>query len=112
MRSRRAESPPPAHCAVGEADQHCQRIPLNVEIVDFKSDLEANFAVQPEQGRARTTGQSVEARAHDFRLGVTSLEIPVTVTLRTQRAKPTTHVLTFAAGGPAPTNRRLLRRIP
>jgi hypothetical protein len=66
--------------------------PLKVEIVDFNSDL-GNFAVQPEQ-MVLTPGQSVEAEPMISRLGVTSLKIPVTVTLRLD-GKTETHVLTL-----------------
>ncbi|HXC02452.1 MAG TPA: hypothetical protein VNU49_07345 [Opitutaceae bacterium] len=66
--------------------------PLNVGIIDFDSDL-GNFAVQPEQ-IALPPGRSVEAEPMISRLGVTSLEIPVTVTLRLN-GKTETHVLTL-----------------
>jgi hypothetical protein len=66
--------------------------PLKVEIVDFNSDL-GNFAVQPEQ-MVLTPEQSVEAEPMISRLGVTSLQIPVTVTLRLN-GKTETHVLTL-----------------
>jgi hypothetical protein len=66
--------------------------PLNVGIINFDSDL-GNFAVQPEQ-IALPPGQSVEAEPMISRLGVTSLKIPVTVTLQLN-GKTETHVLTL-----------------
>jgi hypothetical protein len=91
MRSRRAESPIPPIVMWLKLTSTGSN-PLNVEIVDFKSDL-GSFAVQPEHV-ALTPGQSVEAEPMISRLGVTSLEIPVTVTLRLD-GKTETHVLTL-----------------
>jgi hypothetical protein len=91
MRTRRAESPLPPIVMWLQLTSTAGQ-PLKVEIVDFKSDL-GSFAVQPEQV-ALTPGQSVEAEPMISRLGVTSLEIPVTVTLRLN-GKTETHVLTL-----------------
>jgi hypothetical protein len=91
MRTRRAESPLPPVVMWLQLTSTAGD-PLKVEIVDFKSDL-GSFAVQPEQV-ALTPGQSVEAEPMISRLGVTSLEIPVTVTLRLN-GKAETHVLTL-----------------
>jgi hypothetical protein len=91
MRSRRAESPIPPIVLWLKLTSAASD-PLNVEIVDFNSDL-GNFAVQPEQV-ALAPGQSVEPEPMISRLGVTSLEIPVTVTLRL-KGKSETHVLTL-----------------
>jgi hypothetical protein len=91
IRSRRAESPlPPINLWLQLTSTAGD--PLNVGIVDFKSDL-GDFAVQPEQVTL-TPGQSVEAEPMISRLGVTSLNIPVTVTLRLN-GKIETHVLTL-----------------
>lgn len=91
MRSRRAESPiPPINLWLELTSAASD--PLNVKIIDFDSDL-GNFAVQPEQ-IALTPGQSVEAEPMISRLGVTSLKIPVTVTLQLN-GKTETHVLTL-----------------
>jgi hypothetical protein len=91
MRTRRGESPlPPINLwlRLTSTANH----PLNVGIIDFKSDL-GNFAVQPEQVTL-APGQSVEAEPMISRLGVTSLKIPMTVTLRLN-GKTDTHVLTL-----------------
>jgi len=91
IRRRRAESPlPPINLWLQLTSTASNS--LNVEIIDFKSDL-GSFAVQPEQ-IALTPGQSVEAEPMISRLGVTSLEIPVTVTLRLN-GKTETQVLTL-----------------
>jgi hypothetical protein len=91
IRARRAESPlPPINLWLKLTSAASN--PLNVEIVDFNSDL-GNFAVQPEQ-LALAPGQSVEAEPMISRLGVTSLEIPVTVTLRLD-GKAETQVVTL-----------------
>jgi len=91
IRTRRAESPlPPINLWLQLTSTASQ--PLNIEIIDFKSDL-GSFAVQPEQV-SLPPGQSVEAEPMISRLGVTSLEIPVTVTLRLN-GKTETHVLTL-----------------
>jgi hypothetical protein len=91
MRTRRAESPLPPIVLWLQLTSTASN-PLNVGIIDFKSDL-GSFAVQPEQV-ALTPGQSVEAEPMISRLGVTSLNIPVTVTLRLN-GKTETHVLTL-----------------
>jgi hypothetical protein len=91
IRKRRAESPlPPINLWLQLTSTASN--PLNVGIVDFKSDL-GSFAVQPEQVTL-TSGQSVEAEPMISRLGVTSLNIPVTVTLRLN-GKTETQVLTL-----------------
>jgi hypothetical protein len=91
IRRRRAESPlPPINLWLQLTSTASNS--LNVGIIDFKSDL-GSFAVQPEQVTL-TPGQSVEAEPMISRLGVTSLEIPVTVTLRLN-GKTETHVLTL-----------------
>jgi len=91
MRARKAESPIPPIVMWLQLTSTASN-PLNVGIIDFKSDL-GSFAVQPEQV-ALTPGQSVEAEPMISRLGVTSLNIPVTVTLRLN-GKTETHVLTL-----------------
>jgi hypothetical protein len=91
MRMRRAESPIPPIVMWLQLTSTASH-PLNVGIIDFKSDL-GSFAVQPEQVTL-TPGQSVEAEPMISRLGVTSLNIPVTVTLRLN-GKTETHVLTL-----------------
>ncbi len=91
LRSRRAESPLPPIVMWLQLTSTAGN-PLNVEIVDFESDL-GNFAVQPEHV-ALSPGQSVEAEPMISRLGVTSLEIPVTVSLRLN-GQTETHVLTL-----------------
>jgi hypothetical protein len=91
MRTRRGESPIPPIVMWLQLTSAASN-PLNVGIIDFKSDL-GSFAVQPEQ-IALTPGQSVEAEPMLSRLGVTSLKIPVTVTLRLN-GKTETHVLTL-----------------
>jgi hypothetical protein len=91
MRERRAESPLPPIVMWLQLTSTASN-PLNVGIIDFKSDL-GSFAVQPELV-ALTPGQSVEAEPMISRLGVTSLNIPVTVTLRLN-GKTETHVLTL-----------------
>jgi hypothetical protein len=91
IRSRRAESPLPPIVMWLQLTSTASDT-LTVEIVDFNSDL-GNFAVQPEQV-ALTPGKSVEAEPMISRLGVTSLDIPVRVTLRIN-GKTETHVLTL-----------------
>jgi len=91
IRSRRAESPLPPIVMWLQLTSTAGST-LNVEIVDFNSDL-GNFAVQPEKV-ALTPGNSVETEPMISRLGVTSLDIPVTVTLRIN-GKNETHVLTL-----------------
>jgi hypothetical protein len=91
IRSRRGESPLPPIVMWLQLTNTASN-PLKVGIIDFNSDL-GNFAVQPEQV-ALTPGQAVEAEPMISRLGVTSLEIPVTVTLQLN-GKTETHVLTL-----------------
>ncbi len=91
IRSRRGESPIQPIVMWLELTSTASD-PLNVGIIDFDSDL-GNFAVQPEQ-IALPPGQSVEAEPMISRLGVTSLKIPVTVTLQLN-GKTETHVLTL-----------------
>jgi hypothetical protein len=91
MRSRRAESPLPPIVMWLQLTSTASNT-LNVEIVDFNSDL-GNFAVQPEQV-ALTPGKPVETDPMISRLGVTSLDIPVTVTLRIN-GKTETRVLSL-----------------
>jgi hypothetical protein len=91
MRSRRSESPMPPIVMWLQLTSNASN-PINVGIIDFNSDL-GDFAVQPEQ-LALTPGQAIEAEPMISRLGVTSLEIPVTVTLRLN-GKTETHVLTL-----------------
>ena len=91
IRTRRSESPLPPIVMWLKLTSTAGN-PLKVGIIDFKSDL-GSFAVQPEQV-ALTSGQSVEAEPMISRLGVTSLEIPVTVTLRLN-GKNETQVLTL-----------------
>jgi hypothetical protein len=91
MRTRRAESPLPPVVLWLRLTSTAGG-PLNVEIIDFESDL-GNFAVQPEK-IALPPAQSVEAEPMISRLGVTSLKIPVTVSLRLN-GKTETHVLTL-----------------
>jgi hypothetical protein len=91
MRTRRAESPIQPIVLWLQLTNTAGH-PLSVEIDDFNSDL-GNFAVQPEQV-ALIPGQSVEAEPMISRLGVTSLNIPVTITLRLN-GKTETHVLTL-----------------
>lgn len=54
--------------------------PVDVEVTDFNSDL-GNFVVQPEK-IPLPPNESVEADPMNSRLGLTSSEIPLTVTLR------------------------------
>jgi hypothetical protein len=101
IRTRRAESPLPPIVMWLQLSSTAGQ-PLNVEIIDFKSDL-GSFAVQPEK-IALAPGQSVEAEPMISRLGVTSLNIPVTVTLRLN-GKTEKQVLTLqpmASAGKSP----------
>jgi hypothetical protein len=91
IRSRRAESPLPPIVMWLQLTSTASNT-LNIEIVDFNSDL-GNFAVQPEKV-SLTPGNSVETEPMISRLGVTSLDIPVTVTLRID-GETETHVLTL-----------------
>ena len=65
--------------------------PLEVEIVDFESDL-GNFALKPDHV-ALAPGQTGGPGSVVSRLGVTSAEIPVKVTLRLAGNKETQSVL-------------------
>jgi hypothetical protein len=91
IRSRRGESPIQPIVMWLQLTSTASN-PLNVGIIDFNSDL-GDFAVQPEK-IALPPGQSVEAEPMISRLGVTSLKIPVTVTLRLN-GKTEAHVLTL-----------------
>jgi len=91
IRARRAESPIPPIVMWLRLTSAASN-PLQVEIIDFNSDL-GNFAVQPDHFTI-TPGQSAEPEPMVSRLGVTSLEIPVTLTLRFN-GKSETHVLTL-----------------
>jgi hypothetical protein len=101
LRSRRSESPI-SPIVMGLQLTSAAGNPLTVEIIDFKSDL-GDFVMQPDHF-AIAPGQSVQPEPVISRLGVTSLEIPVTVTLRLN-GKTETHILTLrpvAAAAPPP----------
>ncbi|HTQ31902.1 MAG TPA: hypothetical protein VMI53_11895 [Opitutaceae bacterium] len=86
MQHRRAESPfPPVMLWLKLTS--AARAPLNIEITDFKSDL-GDFAVQPDHVTL-APGESAKPDPMISRLGVTSTEIPVTVSLRINGAKET-----------------------
>lgn len=91
LQHRRAESPlPPVVLWLRLTSAATD--PLKVEITEFKSDL-GNFAVQPDHFTL-APGQSADPDAMISRLGMTSTEIPVTVSLRIN-GKKETRVLTL-----------------
>ncbi|HTB79322.1 MAG TPA: hypothetical protein VK717_00390 [Opitutaceae bacterium] len=91
LQHRRAESPlPPVVLWLRLTSAASD--PLKVEITDFKSDL-GNFAVQPDHFTL-APGQSADPDPMISRLGMTSTEIPVTVSLRIN-GKKETRVLTL-----------------
>ena len=76
--------------------------PLEVEIVDFESDL-GNFALKPDHVTL-APGQTGGPGSVVSRLGVTSAEIPVKVTLRLAGNKETQSIVLRAKAVPdAPT---------
>ncbi len=98
LRHRRAESPlPPVQLRLKLTN--AATVPLQVEIIDFKSDL-GDFAVEPDHFTI-APGTSSEPDPMISRLGVTSTEIPVTVSLRIN-GKNETHVLTLRPVGEPP----------
>ena len=84
LQHRRSESPLPPVMLWLKLTSTAKE-PIKVEIVDFKSDL-GDFAVQPDH---LTLGPGETARPDPMisRLGVTSTEIPVTVSLRINGSK-------------------------
>ncbi|MGA3007016.1 MAG: hypothetical protein ABSE59_03910 [Opitutaceae bacterium] len=100
IRSRRSESPFPPIVMWLQVTNATQGL-LKVDIADFNSDL-GNFAVQPDHFTL-APGAVAQPDPVISRLGVTSLEIPVTVTLGLN-GKTETHVLVLrpVAGPPPP----------
>jgi hypothetical protein len=91
IRARKAESPLPPIVMWLKLTNTAGN-PLNVEVTNFNSEL-GNFAVQPDHV-AIGPGQSAQPDPMISRLGVTSLEIQVTVSLRLNGTTET-HVLTL-----------------
>jgi hypothetical protein len=89
IRSRRSESPIPPIVMWLQLTSAAAK-PLKVEITDFKSDL-GNFAMQPDHFLL-APGQAARPEPVISRLGVTSLSIPVTLSLRAG-GKTESHVL-------------------
>lgn len=91
IKSRKNESPLPP-IAMWLRVTNASGSPVKVEIVNFNSDL-GNFAVDPDHF-SLAPGAAAEPEPMISRLGVTSLQIPVTVTLQLN-GKKETQVLTL-----------------
>jgi len=82
---------PPVTLRLSLANNAQDGAPLEVEIVDFDSDL-GNFALKPDHV-SLAPGQTGGPGSVVSRLGVTSAEIPVKVTLRLAGKKETQSVV-------------------
>ena len=82
---------PPVTLCLSVANKAQDGAPLEVEIVDFDSDL-GNFALKPDHV-SLAPGQTGGPGSVVSRLGVTSAEIPVKVTLRLAGKKETQSVV-------------------
>jgi hypothetical protein len=82
---------PPVTLSLSLTNSAQEGAPLEVEIVDFESDL-GNFALKPDH-LTLAPGQTGGPGSVVSRLGVTSAEIPVKVTLRLGDKKETQSVV-------------------
>ena len=82
---------PPVTLRLNLTDNAKDGVPLQIEILDFESDL-GNFALKPDR-IALAPGQTGGPGAVVSRLGVTSDEIPVKVILRLAGKKETQSIV-------------------
>jgi hypothetical protein len=82
---------PPVTLRLNLTDNAKDGAPLQIEVLDFESDL-GNFALKPDR-IALAPGQTGGPGAVVSRLGVTSDEIPVKVTLRLAGKKETQYIV-------------------